>query len=121
MAEPAPELPIPLKMVAAVQAASRRYAGVHIADSAAEKVARHVLECADGEYRSLQSVQSGMWEHRDVRDSVRQYMRRELFVKLADEGLLPAGWPRELVREFAGVAGGMVDVELIVPVRRAIP
>jgi alkylation response protein AidB-like acyl-CoA dehydrogenase len=121
MTEPAPELPIPLKMVTAVQAASRRYAGVHIADSAAEKIARHVLECADGEYRSLKSVDAGMWEHREVRDSVRQHMRRELFVKLADEGLLPAGWPRELVKEFAGVTGGMVDLELIVPVRRAIP
>ena len=51
----------------------------------------------------------------------RQHMRRELFAKLADEGLLPAGWPRETVKEFAGLAGGMVDVELIVPVRRVIP
>jgi alkylation response protein AidB-like acyl-CoA dehydrogenase len=121
MTETAPELPIPPKMAAAVQAASWRCAGIHIATAAAEEIARAVLECADGEYHSLQSVQSDMWEHQDVRDSLRQHMRRELFVKLADEGLLPAGWPRELVGEFAGVAGGMVDVELIVPVRRVIP
>jgi hypothetical protein len=116
-----PELPIPLKMVTDVQTAAVQYAGEPVSESAARQIARAVLECTDGEYRSLHSVDAGMWERREVRDSLRQHMRRELFVKLADEGLLPAGWPRELIKEFAGVAGGMVDVELIVPVRRVIP
>jgi hypothetical protein len=104
----------------AIYEARDRGEHVHIATAAAEEIARAVLEYADGEYRCLHSVQSGMWERQEVRDSLRQYMRRELFVKLADEGLLPAGWPRETVRELAGM-GGMVDVELTVPVRRAIP
>ena len=116
-----PKLPIPPKMAAAIQAASRRCAGIHMATGAAEEIARAVLEYADDEYRIRQAIAGEMWTRQDVRDQVRDHMRTQLFVDLARKGLLPAAWPRELVRQFAALGGDVVNVELTVPVRRVIP
>jgi hypothetical protein len=116
-----PVYPVSFMMIGAVQQAARRHAGVYVSDDAAVKIAREVLECADDELRCCQSIPGESWKDEAVRDSVRDHMRTQLFVELARKGLLPAAWPRERVMEFSGMGAGMVDVELIVPVRRVKP
>jgi hypothetical protein len=118
-----PDVLVPLKAAAAVRAAALRYAGVDVDDTAAGKIARAVLECADDECRIRQALDADMWAQQDVRDSVRQHQRRALFIELADRGLLPVTWPREVIVHQPGHPPGcaMTTVELSVPVRRAIP
>jgi hypothetical protein len=115
--EPGP--PVARNAIEAVKHGAARYAGADIHDEAAEKIARMVLECADDHYRLTHVTAQEIWNDQDSRDSLRQHMRRQLFVELGDKGVLPVAWPRELVSP-GSPPDVFVQVELIVPVRRAL-
>lgn len=124
LAEDAPAVwPLSRAVVVAVEHAAALHAGVSLSDEAAEAIARAAIEQADEVCYVRAGLAAGeMWERQDVRDSLRQHQRRQIFAEMADKGWLPVAWPQERVERMPSPGGFVsVTVELSVPVRRAVP